>query len=106
MPGAQARSLRRADTRGFAEDLDLPKTRYGFGVSWAALGGRDVDMDLQCVVVDFSGAIIDCAYYNNLKAAKAITHSGDETAGKPDNIEEMVWVNTQKCRRTLPCLCL
>merc|ERR1711939_864667 len=52
--------------------------------------------DLQCVVVDFSGAIIDCAYYNNLKAARAITHSGDETAGKPNNIEEMVWVNVQK----------
>merc|ERR1711959_297988 len=71
-------------------------TRYGFGVSWASLGGRDVDMDLQCVVVDFSGAIIDCAYYNNLKAARGITHSGDETAGKPNNIEEMVWVNVQK----------
>jgi stress response protein SCP2 len=74
----------------------LPKTRYGFGASWNTLGGRDVDIDLQCVVVDLNGAIIDCAYYNNLKAARGITHSGDETAGKPDNIEEMVWVNTQK----------
>jgi tellurium resistance protein TerZ len=88
--------LRRADTRGFAEELELPKTRYGFGASWQSLGSRDVDIDLQCVVVDLSGAIIDCAYYNNLKAARAITHSGDETAGKPDNIEEMVWVNNQK----------
>jgi len=77
-------------------DLVLPKTRYGFGVSWSALGGRDVDLDLQCVVVDLSGTIIDCAYYNNLKAARAITHSGDEAAGKPGNIEEMVWVNAQK----------
>lgn len=93
---AHPRTLRRADTRGFAEDLDLPKTRYGFGVSWSSLGGRDVDIDLQCVVIDFSGAIIDCAYYNNLKAARAITHSGDETAGKPESIEEMVWVNFQK----------
>jgi tellurium resistance protein TerZ len=31
-----------------------------------------------------------------LKAVRAITHSGDETVGKPDNIEEMVWVNLQK----------
>merc|ERR1711939_949840 len=76
--------------------MNLPKTRYGFGVSWDTLGSRDVDIDLQCVVVDFSGAIIDCAYYNNLKAARSITHSGDETAGKPDNIEEMVWVNLQR----------
>jgi len=91
-----ARALRRTDTRGLAEDLALPKTRYGFGASWASLGGRDVDIDLQCVVVDFSGAIIDCAYYNNLKAVRAITHSGDEMAGKPNHIEEMVWVNMQK----------
>jgi len=89
-------ALRRSDTRGMVEDFALTKSRYGFGASWAAFGGRDVDIDLQCVVVDFSGAITDCAYYNNLKAARGITHSGDETAGKPDNIDEMVWVNVQK----------
>jgi tellurium resistance protein TerZ len=79
-----------------AEDLNLAKSRYGFGVSWNQSGVRNVDVDLQCIVVDFSGAIIDCAYYNNLKAVRAITHSGDEAVGKMDNIEEMVWVNLQK----------
>jgi len=96
MAKVHARTLRRADTRGLAEDLALPKNRYGFGASWSEHGRHEVDLDLQCVVVDFSGAIIDCAYYNNLKAARAITHSGDESAGKPNNIEEMVWVNVQK----------
>mmetsp|Transcript_98914 Transcript_98914/g.156512 ORF Transcript_98914/g.156512 Transcript_98914/m.156512 type:complete len:427 (-) Transcript_98914:205-1485(-) len=91
-----ARVMRRVNTKGLAEDLNLPKNRYGFGVSWNTTGGRSVDLDLQCIVVDFSGAIIDCAYYNNLKAVRAITHSGDEAVGKPDNIEEMVWVNLQK----------
>merc|ERR1712032_1294641 len=74
---------------------DLAKSRYGFGVSWET-GAREIDIDLQCVVVDNAGAIIDCAYYNNLKAVRAITHSGDEAAGKPDNISEMVWVNMRK----------
>jgi len=78
------------------DELDLRGSRYGFGVSWDNTGGRQVDVDLQCVVVDSAGAIIDCAYYNNLKAVRAITHSGDETWGKPDNIEEMVWANTRK----------
>lgn len=76
--------------------FNLTQSRYGFGVSWDSRGGRDVDIDLQCVVVDVDGAIIDCAYYNNLKAARAITHSGDETAGKPNHIEEMIWVNMNK----------
>merc|ERR1719326_572243 len=96
MATMETKTLLKADGRRASDDLPLPKNRYGFGVSWASLGGRDVDIDLQCVVVDFSGAIIDCAYYNNLKAARAITHSGDEVAGKPNNIEEMVWVNMQK----------
>jgi len=90
-----ARLLRRGSVSSAAEDLPLPRSRYGFGVSWNT-AGKSVDIDLQCVVVDYSGAIIDCAYYNNLKAVRAITHSGDETAGKPNHIEEMVWVNLQK----------
>jgi len=96
MAGFGVKVLRRADTKGLPEDLDLRGNRYGFGVSWDAMRGRDVDIDLQCVVVDEHGTIIDCAYYNNLKAARAITHSGDEAAGKPNNIEEMVWVNLRK----------
>lgn len=90
------RVLRRADTAGLPEDFDLAGSRYGFGVSWEVLGGREVDIDLQCVVVDSAGTIIDCAYYNNLKAVGAITHSGDEAAGKPEHIQEMVWVSMRK----------
>jgi tellurium resistance protein TerZ len=31
-----------------------------------------------------------------VKAVRGITHSGDEAVGKPDSIEEMIWVNTQR----------
>lgn len=85
------------DTAGQPDDFALPKNRYGFGVSWDALPGRPkVDLDLQCVVVSNSGAIIDCAYYNNLKAVRAITHSGDETTGAKSGIDEQVWVALPK----------
>jgi len=96
MAGFGVRVLRRADTKGLPDDLELTKSRYGFGVSWDEINGQHVDIDLQCVVVDNAGSIIDCAYYNNLKAVRAVTHSGDEASGKPDKIEEMVWVNLQK----------
>jgi len=88
--------LHRADSNHVTDDLDLPGSRYGFGVSWDSGHHRNTDIDLQCVVVDNAGVIIDCAYYNNLKAVRAITHSGDETVGRPSNIEEMVWVNMRK----------
>jgi tellurium resistance protein TerZ len=96
MAGFGVNVLHRGDAKSSQEDLELPKRRYGFGVSWDVVHGREVDIDLQCVVVDTAGSIIDCAYYNNLKAAKGITHSGDEAVGKPGSIEEMVWVNMQK----------
>jgi len=95
MAGVGVRVLRRADTKTLPDDLDLARPRYGFGVSWAT-GAREVDIDLQCIVVDNVGSIIDCAHYDNLKAVRAITHSGDEVAGKPAGIQEMVWVNMQK----------
>jgi len=88
------RVLSRADGREAFEELDLEAgCRYGLGVSWGDVAGRSVDIDLQCVVVDGNGVIIDCAYYNNLKAARAVTHSGDENVGKIDSIREAVWVN-------------
>jgi len=88
-----------------AEDIPLTKGRYGFGVSWDSIGGRDVDIDLQCVVVDSKGVITDCAYYNNLKAGRAITHSGDEVAGKrAGNIQEMIWVSIRKLQAQVSVL--
>eukprot|EP00928_Gymnodinium_smaydae_P062073 TRINITY_DN4600_c0_g1_i3.p1 TRINITY_DN4600_c0_g1~~TRINITY_DN4600_c0_g1_i3.p1 ORF type:complete len:466 (-),score=50.91 TRINITY_DN4600_c0_g1_i3:722-1987(-) len=84
--------------------MDLTGSRYGLGVSWDTIPGRVVDIDLQCVVVDNAGAIIDCAYYNNLKAGRAITHSGDETFGKPDHIEEMVWANFRRMQEHVSLL--
>lgn len=89
------KALRRSNTAGLAEDILLPKPRYGFGVSWDAERGN-TDIDLQCVVVDNNGVIIDCAYYNNLKAVRAITHSGDEIASKSSGMQELVWVNVRK----------
>jgi len=90
------RVLKRADGKRAHEPMALEKGgRYAVGASWSE-GSRDVDIDLQCVVVDDKGIIIDCAYYNNLKAVRSITHSGDEVAGRSSNIEEMVWVNFQR----------
>eukprot|EP00927_Polykrikos_kofoidii_P043011 TRINITY_DN3706_c0_g1_i1.p1 TRINITY_DN3706_c0_g1~~TRINITY_DN3706_c0_g1_i1.p1 ORF type:complete len:464 (-),score=83.09 TRINITY_DN3706_c0_g1_i1:39-1430(-) len=95
--GVGVRVLQRTDEKGLLDDLHLPCDRYGFGASWRPSHGNAViDIDLQCVVVDDAGTIIDCAYYNNLKALRAITHSGDETAGNPTGIQELVWVNMRR----------
>lgn len=76
-------------------DLPLKSTRYGIGVSWDRVR-KTVDIDLQAVIVDKKGCIIDAVYYNNMKALKSFTHSGDELTGERDGIDELVWVNLPK----------
>lgn len=58
-----------------------------------------IDVDLQAVVVDTHGRIIDAAYYNNMKACggKAIVHTGDEGRDAHDQGQE-------KVRLTLPLM--
>ncbi|CAJ1382988.1 unnamed protein product [Effrenium voratum] len=78
------------------DDLPLRHTRYGLGVSWDP-GARPVDLDLQAVVVDDKGCIIDAVYYNNMKALRGcVTHSGDEQTGRKAALDEMIWVNLPK----------
>lgn len=50
---------------------------------------------LVLVHTDYSsGVIVDCAYYNNLKAlGKALVHSGDELDGRKDGVDEKVTLN-------------
>jgi len=73
----------------------LKAPRYGVAISWDN-GGCAVDLDLQAIVVDVHGVIIDAVYYNNLKAGRAITHSGDETTGDKAGFDEMVWVQMDR----------
>eukprot|EP00933_Yihiella_yeosuensis_P023740 TRINITY_DN18473_c0_g3_i1.p1 TRINITY_DN18473_c0_g3~~TRINITY_DN18473_c0_g3_i1.p1 ORF type:complete len:446 (+),score=95.80 TRINITY_DN18473_c0_g3_i1:68-1339(+) len=77
-------------------DLPLPKTRYGVGVSWDVASRGNVDVDLQAVIVDNKGSVIDAVYYNNLKALKAITHSGDEQTGEKAGMDELIWITLSK----------
>jgi len=73
----------------------LKLLKYGLGVSWDR-ESKSVDVDLQAIVVDKKGSIIDAVYYNNLKALKAITHSGDETTGDKAGLDEVIWVQLAK----------
>eukprot|EP00820_Chromera_velia_P013445 Cvel_23935.t1-p1 / transcript=Cvel_23935.t1 / gene=Cvel_23935 / organism=Chromera_velia_CCMP2878 / gene_product=Tellurium resistance protein TerZ, putative / transcript_product=Tellurium resistance protein TerZ, putative / location=Cvel_scaffold2529:1-4581(-) / protein_length=380 / sequence_SO=supercontig / SO=protein_coding / is_pseudo=false len=75
-----------------SNDLTVPsEASLSFGLSWDFNPGKTVDVDIQGVLVNNEGVIIDAAYYNNLKASgRAVTHSGDETDGKTDGVDEKV----------------
>ena len=69
--------------------------KFGVGISWDK-GHMAVDVDLQAVIVDEKGVIIDAVYYNNMKALRCITHSGDEQTGERSGLDETVWITMQK----------
>eukprot|EP00927_Polykrikos_kofoidii_P049737 TRINITY_DN43755_c0_g1_i1.p1 TRINITY_DN43755_c0_g1~~TRINITY_DN43755_c0_g1_i1.p1 ORF type:complete len:416 (+),score=64.58 TRINITY_DN43755_c0_g1_i1:78-1325(+) len=69
--------------------------RWAIGISWDT-GKAAVDVDLQGIVVDENGIIIDAVYYNNMKALGFMTHSGDELTGAASGIDEMIWMNLSK----------
>lgn len=77
------------------QSMPLTCGRCAVAISWDHTRGATVDVDLQAVVVDKQGTIINAVYYNNMKALKCITHSGDE-AGEKEGLDEVVWVGLSK----------
>lgn len=71
----------RFDTNPAAAHFDLcDQTVLAARLRWDAAAASAADADLQAVVVDRAGRIVDAAYYNNLKACggRALVHTGDE----------------------------
>jgi len=76
--------------------FQLSKSKYGVALSWDNKKVR-VDLDLQAVVVDRAGTIVDAIYYNNDSALeKALVHTGDTVDGEAGGYDEMVWVFLEK----------
>jgi len=83
--------------------LPLTASKYALALSWDR-SGKPIDVDLQCVVVDNKGSVIDAVYYNNMKALKCLTHSGDERTGDASGYDEVVWVNLTRMPQTVAML--
>eukprot|EP00928_Gymnodinium_smaydae_P088118 TRINITY_DN72260_c0_g1_i1.p1 TRINITY_DN72260_c0_g1~~TRINITY_DN72260_c0_g1_i1.p1 ORF type:complete len:443 (-),score=67.43 TRINITY_DN72260_c0_g1_i1:353-1636(-) len=79
-----------------SDEFVLEKNRYGIGISWDESPEGNVDVDLQAVIIDEKGQVVDAVYYNNLKALKCVTHSGDETTGEKTGLDEMIWVSVDR----------
>mmetsp|Transcript_48994 Transcript_48994/g.116542 ORF Transcript_48994/g.116542 Transcript_48994/m.116542 type:complete len:435 (+) Transcript_48994:99-1403(+) len=77
------------------EKFTLTAAKYGVAISWDRKT-RAVDVDIQAVVVDNKGSIVDAVYYNNMKALKCLTHSGDEQTGEKAGLDEVIWVMVNK----------
>jgi len=67
--------------------------RYGVAITWDPVDfSKPVDLDLQAIIIDRRGYIVDAVYYNNLVALNgAVSHSGDEVTGQASDFDEMVW---------------
>mmetsp|Transcript_67375 Transcript_67375/g.146654 ORF Transcript_67375/g.146654 Transcript_67375/m.146654 type:complete len:670 (+) Transcript_67375:368-2377(+) len=81
--------------------LELQGNRYGIALAWDKMKTQ-VDLDLQAVVVDTKGSIIDAVYYNRLTAQdKALAHSGDDLVGDGEGFDECIWINLTKMKKNV-----
>mmetsp|Transcript_77289 Transcript_77289/g.202804 ORF Transcript_77289/g.202804 Transcript_77289/m.202804 type:complete len:529 (+) Transcript_77289:52-1638(+) len=75
------------------EYLPLTKSGYGLGLKWDNLDGVGIDVDLQAVLVDDKGHIIDAVYYNNMTALQgAIGLISDDSTGDANGYDEQIWI--------------
>jgi len=82
--------------------IPLTGKRYGVGIAWDQVGTQVVDLDIQAVIVNSDGIIIDAVYYNNCTAMDgALGHSGDTVDGETDGIDECIWCNMEKLPKTV-----
>lgn len=78
-------------------DIQLEGQRLGFALSWEAVEGEEVDLDLQGIAFDGGGKLLDAVYYNNKKALdKALVHAGDDEVAEDATFQEVIWVHTRK----------
>lgn len=71
---------------------------YGLGLAWDNYPGQaPLDLDLQAVIVDENGQIVDAVYFNNSFALKgAVQMAGDHTTGESEGLDESIWVRINK----------
>jgi len=75
----------------------LVNDSYGVAVSWDHLGGKAIDLDIQAIIVDNHGFIVDAVYYNNLQSLDgAVGYSGDEKTGSKAGFDEVVTVTLSR----------
>mmetsp|Transcript_45143 Transcript_45143/g.84475 ORF Transcript_45143/g.84475 Transcript_45143/m.84475 type:complete len:546 (+) Transcript_45143:120-1757(+) len=75
-----------------AQPLSMKTAKYALALSWDK-SGNGIDVDLQAIIVDNRGTIIDAVYYNNLTAWKVVTHSGDQRTGDKGGYDEVIWAD-------------
>ena len=88
--------------------LDLTQPNYFLGIHWYHVDGKgEVDLDLQAVIVDRHGMVVDAVYYNNLEALDGAIGAGGDSKGDEKNhlvagMEEFIWISVSKLPKDGP----
>lgn len=87
---------RSSPQRPSGEGIPLLGRQYSLGIQWHNIGGENIDLDLQAVIVDSNGLIVDAVYYNNLTAMDGAVGSGGDDSHAAGCSQENIWVSLSK----------
>eukprot|EP00917_Polyrhabdina_sp_WS-2016_P030022 GHVP01064002.1.p1 GENE.GHVP01064002.1~~GHVP01064002.1.p1 ORF type:complete len:197 (+),score=29.42 GHVP01064002.1:1-591(+) len=89
MPDLSQFDMKKGELFQFSSDQRLIK----IGLGWDYECGKQLDMDVSCVIFDKDSKFIDVVWFKNLNALNdSIKHSGDNLNGQGDGDDEVITV--------------
>lgn len=77
-----------------ADPYDNIPDVFTMGLAWEMTGGRNVDLDASCIMLDGNLNLVDLVYFSKLSSSDgSVKHSGDEREGDEVGDDESITVN-------------
>ena len=78
------------------------------GAKWDKVEGKNVvDLDATVVMIDEIGKVVDACYYNKQRSdCNSVIHSGDQTTGENEGMDETITVNLPTINYTVSYLAI
>jgi len=74
-----------------------PASVITVGLKWDEIQGQEIDLDLQCVVMNELGQIEEAVYYNELASKISKIKLSEDSKGEKAGFDEMMTLDLTTC---------
>ena len=74
-----------------------PASVITIGLKWDEIQGQEIDLDLQCVIMNELGQIEEAVYYNELASKISKIKLSEDSKGEKTGFDEMMTLDLTTC---------
>mmetsp|Transcript_47433 Transcript_47433/g.80945 ORF Transcript_47433/g.80945 Transcript_47433/m.80945 type:complete len:571 (-) Transcript_47433:194-1906(-) len=92
-----------------ADCTDTIADNFSLGLAWDMTGGKAIDLDASCILLDKSLCPVDTVSFQKLRSADgSMVHQGDEREGDEEGDDETICVDLERVSKqaTFLCFCI